>query len=766
MTFNLSIRQKIQTYILGAVILVYIAVFGYISLTNRSSALDQTSKIIDSYAEKSAGDIGAILNSKMAALRVLASTSSIDRNFTIEQFLPIKNQMVKDAFLADTSLFSYWDSWEYSYIKPGWDKEYGREAYTVFKENGVVKDAVTERSLDGDPYPYSYGKALKKEFAFEPYMDLFAQGKSEARMMTSLATPFFRNGKYAGIFAEDVTLDQFEELLLKIKPFDEARTMLVSQKGIVAGYTDKKMLNRSVDAIIGDYAKENPILDSINLGKKFSFVCTDSLGHKLYYSFAPIRIGKDNACVWSLGISVPVDVIYAQANRDFLFSILVGLIGLIIIWIVTIVLSHSITGPVNTITSLLSRMAEGDVNEKMKVKIDSNDELGEMGLALNRTIDSLVGKEEFASQIGKGNLNVELNLIGKNDRLGNALVQMQADLTRARSEEELRKIQDDKVRWASEGISRVNDIIHANQDLEVLSKSLVKEVVGYVKAEQGGLFLLNDEDAADIKYDLMAAYAYNRQRMLKKSIRVGEGVIGTCIAEKEEIYLRELPNEFVEITSGLGGANPNNVFIVPFVHEQTVLGVMEIISFKILEDYEREFILKVAENIASAISFAKNNETTRILLEQSKAQTEIMSSQDEEMRQNLEELRATQEESYRQHMELSSVLDAFGQAVLWVEYDLDGNVLKTGGDATITKGVELPAVGDCIFRNAEYAGVTSESIPQIWDSVTRGSAKRMVNQRNVGGRTKTYVDCYLPVEIKGMTTKVLQVSIDISENLN
>jgi len=84
---------------------------------------------------------------------------------------------------------------------------------------------------------------------------------------------------------------------------------------------------------------------------------------------------------------------------------------------------------------------------------------------------------------------------------------------------------------------------------------------------------------------------------------------------------------------------------------EKVYGVIEIASLKEYEKFEIEFVEKLAENVASAVSSAKVNDRTKRLLAQTQQQAEEMRAQEEEMRQNMEELSATQEEMGRKEKE-------------------------------------------------------------------------------------------------------------------
>jgi GAF domain-containing protein len=181
--------------------------------------------------------------------------------------------------------------------------------------------------------------------------------------------------------------------------------------------------------------------------------------------------------------------------------------------------------------------------------------------------------------------------------------------------------------------------------------------VEYLGANQGGIFVVGEDESGSACLDLVACYAYYRQKFLQKRLGMNEGLVGRCALERETIYLTDIPANYIRITSGMGEANPRCLLLVPMIMNDELFGVFEIASFTEIQPFQVEFVEKIAETIASALSTVRFNMQTARLLEQSKVQAEELATREEEMRQNMEELRATQEQSARRELDLQHKIE-------------------------------------------------------------------------------------------------------------
>lgn len=262
-------------------------------------------------------------------------------------------------------------------------------------------------------------------------------------------------------------------------------------------------------------------------------------------------------------------------------------------------------------------------------------------LKLNEETKRVERLSSFIESVSTGNYSIEID---STDELSNKLISMR-DTLRSNAEEDQRR------NWATSGLAQIGEILRSSDNTKELYDNIIKFVVKYVKCNQGGLFLLNDDNEQDHYLELVSCYAFERKKFIEKRVDLGQGLVGQCYLEGARIHLIKIPDSYVHITSGLGGTNPSSLLVIPMKVNDKSYGVIELASFQQYAEHEIVLVEKFAESIAAAVSSVKINESTRILLEKTQQQAEEMRSQEEEMRQNMEELSATQEEMLRKERE-------------------------------------------------------------------------------------------------------------------
>jgi PAS domain-containing protein len=440
-----------------------------------------------------------------------------------------------------------------------------------------------------------------------------------------------------------------------------------------------------------------------------------------------------------------------------------------------------IANPILTTEGILSKLSKGEITSV--VKVDSTDDIGRMLQSLNTVILNLSNVKEFVTEVGNGNFNNTVTVFENQGDIYESLAKMKNDL-------KLTADEDKKRAWSTEGMAKFADILRGNaNDLVALTNDILVNLVKYIGANQGGMFVLNDVNPNEKYLELMACYAWDKKKYVYKKVELGDGLVGQVWQEADLVYITDIPNDFVTITSGLGAANPSYLLLVPLTVNEETFGVIEIASFKQILPYEIEFVRKLAESIASSLASAKINERTKILLEQSQSQTEQMRAQEEEMRQNMEEMQATQEEMERKELEMQQMVQrmlqqeeelkqtleevqatseemersnisikqlndevterdyVFGLTTILSESDLFGNVTFANQklvDVSKYSMDEIIGKPHSLFRHPD---MPKEQFKLRWDTLKAGKVFKGIVKNKAKDGTPYWVDgCFVPVK--------------------
>ncbi|MDZ7607880.1 MAG: GAF domain-containing protein [Cyclobacteriaceae bacterium] len=349
--------------------------------------------------------------------------------------------------------------------------------------------------------------------------------------------------------------------------------------------------------------------------------------------------------------AIKADDAYRVSTRNLVIGQFIYL--LLCLPILSLTISSLIKGKRNR-EQLFAKLNESNRKYIFNDGADGDDK--DESAIINHLITNLSKASAFIGQIADGNYKASWD--GFNDKdtslnkenIAGKLLTMREQMKKVKAEDDIRL-------WVSQGLAEFGTIIRNNEnDIKILSEKIISRIVQYLEIQMGGLFILNEEDEHEEILELTSCYAYERLKFIEKKVAIGQGLVGQCYLEGESIYMTNVPQDYMSITSGLGDTRPGCVLIIPLKMNNKIEGIIELASLNPFPAHQIEFLEKLGEALASAITTVRTSENTKILLERSQQQTEEMRAQEEEMRQNMEELQATQEQMHRKNEEVEELL--------------------------------------------------------------------------------------------------------------
>ncbi|HIE00260.1 MAG TPA: response regulator [Thiotrichaceae bacterium] len=191
--------------------------------------------------------------------------------------------------------------------------------------------------------------------------------------------------------------------------------------------------------------------------------------------------------------------------------------------------------------------------------------------------------------------------------------------------------------WLKTGQTELNETMRGEQTLNTLTQHILNYLANYINAQVAVFFLGEGEH-----FKLVSSYAYKQRNHNTNELKLGEGLIGQAALEKKSILFRQIPKEHINMSihSGLGESLPQDIFVLPLIYEDQVLGVLELAAARSFNESEIELLDLVADNIAITVNTAQSRLRMQALLEQSQQLTQTLQTQQQEVVEREERIRA------------------------------------------------------------------------------------------------------------------------------
>jgi signal transduction histidine kinase/DNA-binding response OmpR family regulator len=308
-------------------------------------------------------------------------------------------------------------------------------------------------------------------------------------------------------------------------------------------------------------------------------------------------------------------------------TLIIGLISLSLA--LALVLAYWIISGIGKRISFISREAEKIASREFieaEMKDTGKDELSSIFNSLVAVNNSFNEITESAYIVASGNYLNDFSPRSERDKLGNALKKMTVSLRNTTAD-------NIKHTWLTTGQNLFNEKLRGDQEIYQLSNNIISFLCRYVDASIGAVYMLKEDNTLI----LSGSYAFTSQQVQQRYF-LGEGLIGQVAREMKPLMLTAIDDEHFRVNSTVLAAKPKSVYVLPFIFDGGVLGVIEIGHLNKFSETSVEFINSSMENIGISVHSAISRDRIKQLLEETQAQSEELQSQQEELRQVNEEL--------------------------------------------------------------------------------------------------------------------------------
>jgi len=189
--------------------------------------------------------------------------------------------------------------------------------------------------------------------------------------------------------------------------------------------------------------------------------------------------------------------------------------------------------------------------------------------------------------------------------------------------------------WVQRGHMLLAERMQGDQRLEELGRNVLQQLAEYLDAQVGAIYLA---DGAE-HYQRFAGYGLPATFTAREpAVRPGEGLVGQAIQARRVFHLRDVPEGYLPISSGLGQGTPRHLLVVPALVDGKVLAVVELGFLHAVHPSDLELLRRVSESIATSVRAANDRTRLEALLEETRRQAEELQAQQEELRVSNEEI--------------------------------------------------------------------------------------------------------------------------------
>ncbi|MFB6467150.1 ATP-binding protein [Cytobacillus sp. Hz8] len=205
--------------------------------------------------------------------------------------------------------------------------------------------------------------------------------------------------------------------------------------------------------------------------------------------------------------------------------------------------------------------------------------------------------------------------------------------------------------WLKTKIAELGELSHPYTDQESLGQVYLQAIANMVEAQYGVLYIKEEVNHVAIYRKLSSFAALEQGKYLngKSLIKEGEGLIGQCALDQKIKKIDNIPENYLEIRSGLGATSSGSLMLFPIEIEDEVIAVLELASIHPFSKLHEQLLERAAIQLGAILNRIQRQMLVQQLLDEAQILNEELQCQSEELQMQQEELRTMNEELEAQY---------------------------------------------------------------------------------------------------------------------
>lgn len=391
-----SIRTKLMIYFSG-LILVVCVIFTFVTINGLTNAVvTEAEKALNTQAQNSAEIISSRNEQNYIYLEGIASR---DKIFSSSVPIDEKMAMLKtDVSSSDRFL---------------------RIGVSDLNGNLYLSDSYGDRGqiVDITARDYFHVSAAGKRGTMNPIISV--NPDDNGALIMAYSVPIYENGTITGVLVAVANAWFLNDITDNMTFGETGYTYIVDSTGTAISHPDRDSVVNQMNPIALAETDANYKSLGAAIGaalEQDSVTTTYTLNNQEHYMASAKVQGMD----WTVVLAIESGEVLAALPGAILSSVLISIVVLALSIIFCYFIAKRITDPIKKVNHMIKEMGLGHLSARLRM--ETNDEIGEMALAMDDFADTLQTEViEVMNQISDGNVSADIEIVDDQDEIKPAL---------------------------------------------------------------------------------------------------------------------------------------------------------------------------------------------------------------------------------------------------------------------------------------------------------------------------------------------------------